>query len=121
MKDNTKQSKLKQWAGKEHTYTNKKMTFIIIGTLLFSSLMFGQSSDTPKTQKVVEKPVEKLVTKEVTPQSCKDIIDLDNQIFIKTGDALGNILDTQKMSDVTNFINSNKDERTKDALDCMSK
>ena len=121
MKDNTKQSKLKQWASKEHTYSNKKMTFIIIGTLVLGSLVFGQNSDTTSTQKVVEKPVEKIVTKEVTPQSCKDVIDLDNQIFIKTGDALGNILDIQKMGEVTDFLNSNKDERTRNALDCMSK
>lgn len=120
MNDNTKQSKLKQWAGKEHTYTNKKMTIIIIGTMILGSLLFGQNSNTT-TQNVVEKPVEKIVTKEVTPQSCKDVIELDNQIFIKTGEALRNMLDTEKMREMTNFLNINKDGRTRDALDCMSK
>lgn len=119
--NNNKQSKAKQWANKENTYSNKKMILIIIGTMVLGSLLFGQKSDTPSTQKVVEKPVEKIVTKEVTPQSCKDVIELDNQIFIKTGDVLSNMYDIQKMSEMTDFLQSKTDERTRNALDCMSK
>lgn len=119
--NNNKQSKVMQWVSKEHTYTNKKMILIIIGTMVLGSLLFGQKSNTPSTQKVVEKPVEKIVTKEVTPQSCKDVIELDNQIFIKISDVLSNMYDIQKMSEMTNFLNSNKDERTRNALDCNSK
>ena len=120
MNDKTNQSKLSQWADKKQTYTNKKMILIIIVTIILSSIIFGQNSGT-STQKVVEKPVEKIVTKEVTPQSCKDVITLDNIIFTKTGDALQDIFDSSKMDDLTNYITSETPLRTSNIADCFSK
>ena len=109
-------AKANAWLSKQHTYTNRKMAFIIIGTMVLSSIIFGQNSDT-STQKVVEK----VVTKEVTPQSCKDVIILDNKIFAMTGDALQNVFDSSKMDDLGNYLTAETPMRTSNIADCFSK
>ena len=113
-------AKANAWLSKQHTYTNRKMAFIIIGTMVLSSIIFGQNSDT-STQKVVEKPVERVVTKEVTPQSCKDVITLDNKIFAMTSDALQNVFNSSKMDDLGNYITAETPMRTSNIADCFSK
>jgi hypothetical protein len=99
--------------------------WVRITLLILLGFILGGGISTPKTQvktetitveKIVEKPVEKITTVEVnhTPQACKDVIDIDNEIFIVVGTALGEF----DFETITNHLNSVKEERTAKVLDC---
>lgn len=115
--------------------TKGKYALVGVGAFMLGAIMFsGGSTATPAPEvKTVTKevPVERVVTKEVpvektvtverAPQSCKDVIHLDNQIFTKTADYLTNIFDTSAELELVKFIDRNTESRTAKVADCFSK
>lgn len=127
-------NKVTSWFNKERNTRNWKFVLILF-VVFWIGGMIGASGKTEtvvktETKEVVkEVPKEviktktevKEVVKEVTPKSCKDAIELDNQIFTKTGEALGDVFNTEKMDQLTVFIENNTPSRTSNVADCFSK
>ena len=109
-----------EWANTEKTLTNRKLTMFVLASLIGGIFLANIFIERQPVQ-TVEKPVEKVVTKEVTPSSCKEIIELDNNVLRKTGDALGDIFNTAKMNSLTQFVVDQTPTRTALATDCLSK
>ncbi len=84
----------------------------------FIGLVIGMAAGSPAPETITKtetKTVEKRV--EVAPQSCKDAINLDNQIFIKVGDGLGKM----DFNGVVTYLEGVTPERTRLITDCVSK
>lgn len=124
--------KVTSWFKKERNTKNWKFILIIFAAF-WIGCMIGVSGDTTtvvktETKEVVkEVPKEviktetKEVVKEVTPQSCKDVIELDNKIFQKTGESLSDVFNTEKMDQLTVFIQDNTSTRTANIASCYSR
>ena len=100
---------------------NRPAKVAIVAGVFILGIMIGGSGDSEAAPKVETRTVTQQVTKEVTPQSCKDIIDLDNQMFTRMGQALGNIFDTDTMNSTAQYIRDNTAHRTALGLDCLGK
>jgi hypothetical protein len=83
----------------EYIKKNWKTILIILLVLVIVS-----ESDTPAEPQVITKEVEKVVEVAKTPQACKDLIDLDNQIFTEVGLYFSKI-STLAESDIITFLN----------------
>ena len=97
-----------------------KYAYAFLGGFILAS-MAAPSSAEPRveTREVVkEVPKVQTVTKTEyrTPQSCKDALSIDNQIFVKVGQALG----TFQFDEANAFMASVKDERTAKYGQCIA-
>lgn len=112
------------------TWTRRK-AITIAAITGFICLGIGGSSAQGAPQ-VETKTVTNTVTKEVTPESCNSVIDLDNQVFTKQAavyDALSRSLDgtqeleqfTAALSDQTAFVKAHTAERQQWMADCVGK
>lgn len=99
---------------------NKTKALVVVAAIIitfFIGVGVGASgrhaNATPRTRTIT-----RTVTKTVTPDSCKQVIDLDNQIFSSVGQALSQWPDASALDTTTQFIQDHTSERTANVLDC---
>lgn len=96
----------------------KNTGWVFLG--MFIAIVMSAGS-TPTTERVVEKkvevPVEKVVEKSVflTPQACKDALDIDNQIFLYIGEELPKF----NFQGVADYVTAKTPERTAKYQECV--
>lgn len=96
----------------------KNTGWVFLG--MFIAVTMGTDSSSVK-EKIVEKrvevPVEKIVEKSVflTPQACKDALDIDNQIFLYIGEELPKF----NFQGVADFVTAKTPERTTKYQECV--
>lgn len=109
---------------------SKRMKYLKYGAVgLVAFTIGGASASTPKTV-YKDKPVEVVKTvdkvkvayrdRNVTPQSCKDVIATDNELFVKTGEALENVFDPSGFIALNAYMDANMDSRTANAINCLN-
>lgn len=93
------------------------MQQLVIGGVIFlfgiglGSMGETETRTVTETETVTE-------TREVTPESCRTAIRIDNRIFKKMGGALQSF-DAQQMNDAADYINKVTDRRNQNARDCL--
>lgn len=93
-----------------------KQQLVIIGVAFLFGVGVGSAGE-PETRVETETVTE---TREVTPQSCKTALAIDNEIFSRMGGALGSF-DYQEIDDAANYIESVTDRRNKNVNECLNK
>lgn len=112
------------------------LSLIILGQIsnigrLEKELQKAQNSQ-PKPE-IITKEVKKIVEVEKAPQACKDLVELDNEIFVKlgeyfnkisTGASTGDIFEfieisANAMKELNQFVDKKSDTRTKLATNCI--
>lgn len=88
----------------------------VLGMIVALMVSPSSAESAPQTREVVRE-VPKVQTIVETPQTCKDALNTDNQIFTKVGAAL----QTFEFADATAYMNSVLSDRTANYLDCISK
>lgn len=99
---------------------------IVLGTLVggFVGIMIGSTAgaDTATQATPAPTPQVKTVTKEVTPQACKDLIATDNDILNSIGSALGsygsNMTDPTPLVAATAHIKAMTPTRLQQVSEC---
>lgn len=89
------------------------VVILIIMAFIFGFVLAAVGVE-PEVKTVTETKV-----KEVTPESCRTALDIDNQIFTKIGGALQSY-DTQEINRAADFIESVTDRRTRNVRECYS-
>ena len=119
---------------------NYRTTIIIV----LSLIILGQISNLGRLEKelktaqnskpeTITKEVEKVVEVEKTPQACKDLVEIDNEIFSKLGDyftkvsagaSTGDVFEfinvsASAMEELNQFVNKKSDTRNELATNCI--
>lgn len=121
---------------------NYKTTIIIVLVLInlkYANAMQVMEKELETAQnsqpkpEIITKEVEKVVEVNKTPQACKDLIEIDNEIFVKLGEYFNKVSAGASTGDVFEFVNVNasamkelnqfvdkkSDTRTKLATNCI--
>lgn len=93
-----------------------KYVYAFLGGFILASMAAPSSAEPRVETREVVKEVPKVQTVERTPESCKDALNIDNQIFVKVGQALG----TFQFDEANAFMTSVKDERTAKYGQCLA-
>lgn len=109
-------------------FFNNLKAMRILAIVMTVFFLISSTSKAPETvTKEVIKEVPKVeiketikevpVTIENTPESCKTVINIDNDIFIK----IGELLPQFKFDEAANYVDSKTPARLEAAQDCMSR
>lgn len=119
---------------------NYRTTIIIVLSLIIlrqiSNLgRLEQELKTAQNNKpeTITKEVEKVVEVNKTPQACKDLIEIDNEIFVKLGEYFNKVsagastgdvfefvnVSASAMQELNQFVDKKSDTRTKLATNCI--
>lgn len=93
----------------------KNAGWVFLGVII--AIMMGTESTVQEkvVEKKVEVPVEKIVEKPVTPQACKDALNIDNQIFLVISEELPKF----NFQGATDFVTAKTPERTAKYQECV--
>lgn len=99
--------------------TGKGLAVALTAMFLFGTMIGGAvtASEEPEPE-VITETVTEVKEKQVTPQSCKDVIETDNEIFRRIGEAF-QTFDLDKIDSTTQYINDVTPRRTSNIEDCF--
>ncbi len=97
----------------------------IVMTVFFLMVSTSKAPETVTKEVIKEMPKVEIketvkevpVTIEKTPESCKTVINIDNDIFIK----IGELLPQFKFDEAADYVNSKTPARLEAAQDCMNR